>query len=529
MRKILLFALIICFFSSKSQNVDVLHYRFELQLSDKNDTIKGLATITFVRKKHDRTVELNLYAIDKKGRGMRAFPENSAHSSSSVVFSQSGDNFQLFIGSIMEDTLSISVPYVGIPADGLIISKNKYGDRTFFADNWPNRAHHWIPCVDKPDDKASFEFIVTAPSHYKVISNGIKLAEKEVGNEMKLTHWREDSPLSTKMMVIGVAKFATKTYDDSPKDIPISAWAYPRDSAKWFYDYALTPGILKFFADYIGPFPYNKLANVQSKTAFGGMENASAIFYNEDYVTGSRTYEDVMAHEIAHQWFGDMVSEKSFAHLWLSEGFADFFESLYTEKKYGEKAAREKWIAARDEVIAFARQSNKAVVDSTEDLMSLLNANSYKKGAWVLRMLQNEVGDSVFKKIIQTYYNQYKGSNAETRDFEAVAEKVSGKELTWFFDQWLYQPGIPKLNVTWDYNREDILFSPFGFEKKYKYQLPLEILLIFKDGTTEKQLLKIEISEKAGTYVIPSKKKPSKILLDPNAKLLFEGSISQHQ
>src|SRR5579875_2412159 len=140
-----------------------------------------------------------------------------------------------------------------------------------------------------------------------------------------------------------------------------------------------------------------------------------------------------------------MASEKSFAHLWLSEGFATYLTDYYIENKYGKDSANKRLQKERQQVIAFDENNNHAVVDSTTDLMSLLNPNSYQKGAWVLHMLRNEVGDVIFQKILQTYYQQYKGSNAETRDFESVAEKVSGKDLKWFFDEWLYQPGYRTL------------------------------------------------------------------------------------
>ena len=513
MRKILLIALAAFCFSAKAQDIDVLHYKFQLRLYDDRNEIEGKAEIKLRFLKTITSFTIDLITGGSHTIGMN--PIVSGSNLQGQINEKSSIQIRLREPGVVDSIYSFEIIYSGIPADGLIISKNKYGDRTFFADNWPNRAHHWIPCVDRPDDKASFEFIVTAPSHYKVISNGIKLAEKEVGNEMKLTHWREDTPLSTKMMVIGVAKFSTKTYDDSPKDTPVSAWAYPQDSAKWFYDYALAPGILKFFADYIGPFPYKKLANVQSKTVFGGMENASAIFYNEDYVTGSRAFEDVIAHEIAHQWFGDMVSEKSFAHLWLSEGFADYFEHFYFEKKYGEKAAREKWLAARDEVITFARQSNKAVVDSTENLMSLLNANSYKKGAWFLRMLRYEVGDSIFQNIIRTFYNQYKGRNAETRDFETVAERVSGKELTWFFHQWLYRPGIPQLKFAKTKTKDGVGLIVTQLQDSV-YNLNLPVLI-----GQEKKPMTLKLTNRKDFFLIGTDA-DSAIVIDPTTCLLFQ-------
>jgi aminopeptidase N len=123
----------------------------------------------------------------------------------------------------------------------LIIKKNLHGERTFFADNWPNRAHFWIPCKDRPDDKASFEFIVTAPSEYRVVSNGILISETSLNEKQKQTHWKTNIALPTKVMVIGVARFAVKEYADSPKGIPVTAWVYQKDSAKGFSDYSAAP------------------------------------------------------------------------------------------------------------------------------------------------------------------------------------------------------------------------------------------------------------------------------------------------
>jgi aminopeptidase N len=521
MRKILSLLLVAYALQLNAQKVDVLHYRFNIVLNDKNDIIDGVAAVTFVQQSQWPAVVFDLSSVNKQGRGIstKAVSDDSkiAHK---LSFSQQENKLIVNTPHLRHgDTMTIYVTYQGIPADGLIISKNKHGDRTFFADNWPNRAHHWIPCIDQPNDKASFEFIVTAPSHYSVISNGLKVKEEEIGNSRKRTHWREDTPQPTKVMVIGVARFATKTYDNSPPNIPVSAWVYPQDSTKGFYDYALAPDILKFFSDYIAPFPYKKLANVQSKTIFGGMENASAIFYAENSVTGDRSSEDLLAHEIAHQWFGDMASEKSFAHLWLSEGFATFLTNYYWEKKYGKEAAAKRWKGDREQVIAFAKQNPRPVVDSTTNLMSLLNANSYQKGAWVLRMLQAEVGDSIFQKIIQTYYSQYKGGNAETRDFEAVAEQVSDKELTWFFDQWLYRSGIPKLEIR---TRKDGLATTIVIVQQQRDLFRLNVVVGLRNKSDEShKVLPIVITERETEIKVP--RGYTKIYIDPFNLILFEG------
>lgn len=503
-----------------AQEIDVQHYAFHLELSDSGSIIRGKAKIEFKALRNLASIKLDLTGRDG-ATGMEVTDIYRGERNDNRL-SFSGVNDQLVVS--LADTIktgareTLTISYWGMPDDGLIIAKNKFGERTFFADNWPNRAHHWIPCVDRPDDKASFEFFVTAPSHYSVISNGEKIEEKELSPGRKLTHWKEDVALPTKVMVIGVARFAVKTFDDSPPNLPVSAWVYPKDSTRGFYDYALATAIVRFFSGYIAPFPYNKLANVQSTTIFGGMENASCIFYDEHSVTGNRDTEDLLAHEIAHQWFGDMASEKTFAHLWLSEGFATYFTDLYFEKKYGREAAVARLKKERGEAIDFARSSASPVVDSTTNLMSLLNANSYQKGAWVLHMLRNDVGDSAFQQIIRSYYQQYKGGNADTRDFEAVAEKVSGKDLSPFFAQWLYRPGVPRLAVT-KYNVKDALVVMVTQKQKALYTFPLEILVEGENGKKQRYRELVSTAKHHFTYRPGFAVK--KVTVDPDCKLLF--------
>lgn len=516
MKLALLFLLLTSF--AKAQDVDVLHYQFSIYLTDNNDTIAASTQVTF------RLGKTNVLALDlqgaKAGKGMTAQLAISVGANSERLALRQEET-QVVISlppGKAGDIQTIKVFYRGVPNDGLIISKNKYGDRTFFADNWPNRAHHWLACIDKPDDKASFEFLVTTPPHYQVVSNGTKVEERLDNEASKLTHWKEDIPSPTKVMVISVAKFATKVFADSPKDIPVSAWVYPQDSAKGFYDYALTTDILKFFSNYIGPYPYKKLANVQSKTIFGGMENANCIFYAESSVTGDRSEEDLYAHEIAHQWFGDMASEKSFAHLWLSEGFATYLTDIYFERKYGREPFVKRLAKQRDEVMAFAKTSTHPVVDTTSNLMSLLNANSYQKGAWVLHMLRSEVGDSSFRQIIQTYYNTYKGSNADTKDFEAVAEKVSGRELTWFFDQWLYWPGVPRLETKMIERNGESFFSIVQQQPEL-FKLNVDVAVISRFNKSM-QIRTVTLTQKETLVPI---QKGGRASLDPWTKLLFDG------
>jgi aminopeptidase N len=502
------------------RQIDVQHYQYEIELSDGSDVINGKARITTKFLEASSAIEFNLNSVEDD-KGMQVFVVKE--SGKSLKFLHRDNLLKIVLNdvAVLGEVKTFEIHYVGKPKDGLIISKNKYGERTFFADNWPDRAQQWIPCNDTPADKASVEFIVKAPSHYKIISNGALLSEKYLTTNIKRTHWKEEKAIPTKVMVIGAADFAVKRVDSSYK-IPVTAWVYKKDSAKGVYDYGLGDDILKFFENYIGKYPFKKLANVQSKTIFGGMENAGAIFYGENTLKGDRSSEALMAHEIAHQWFGNTATEKSYAHLWLSEGFATYLTHLYIEHKYGVDSFQKRIKEDRNIIIAFSKKNNRPVVDSVSGYMDLLNANSYQKGGWVLHMLRQEVGDSLFKNLIRTYYEQYKFSNADTRDFQQVAEKVSGRNLSWFFDQWLYGTGIPKLELKWKKDDEGIKIE---IEQKGKntFKGTLYFEIVTESG---KRILSIyTIKEKELKIKLPITEKVMKVIFDPFEQFLSEGSV----
>ncbi|MEP7375920.1 MAG: M1 family aminopeptidase [Chitinophagaceae bacterium] len=523
--RILLFTLLIIpsIISNAQGGIDVLHYQYEIGLNDSNDTINGKALITFIFNEPGSSASFDLAGI-KNERGMKVISASFVNRSSQVpVIGHVNDKLIIQSpGSYKKgDTAAVYISYKGIPSDGLIISKNKYGHRTFFADNWPNRGHNWLPCVDDPADKASVDFIVTTPQHYQVVANGILVEETNLSNDKKLTHWKEDVAIATKVMVIGVADFAVSLAGTLDNCIPVYSWVYPEEKDKGFYDYAQAMEILPFFIKNVGPYGYKKLANVQSKTTFGGLENANTIFYHENSIDGTRKSETLLSHEIAHQWFGNMATEKSFAHLWLSEGFATYMTVLYMENKHGADTARKMLEDDRLQVIEFAKTSDRSIVDETKDPMELLNANSYQKGGWVLHMLRRQLGDSIFWKSVRSYYAAYAGKNADTKDLQSIFEKISGKNLSAFFQQWLYTPGVPKLEVSWSYlPGEKKISLTIKQLQKTPFSFPLDLQL--KNNTETKTL---NITKQEETFVIAVKEKPVKLVLDPNTSLLFTSTI----
>jgi len=527
MRIIFLLLASFCFtvFGFSQNNIDVLHYKFNIGLNDVDDTIYGVAEIRVKFLQPSTEVKFDLTSPGLKGKGMKT---GKVEGSSVKQVSGSSDLLviQLSKKFAVGDTATFIIPYSGVPTDGLIISKTKYGHRSFFADNWPNRGHNWLPCHDDPADKATVDFIVTAPEHYQVVANGVQVEETSLGNSFKLTHWKEETPISTKVMVIGVADFAVNLAGIVNGNIPIYSWVYPENKDKGFYDFAMAKDILPFFINHVGPYGYKKLANVQSKTTFGGLENANTIFYSEGSVTGTRKSEGLLTHEIAHQWFGNMATEKSFGHLWLSEGFATYFTILYFENKYGKDTAIKMLKDDREQVIAYSKESKKAVVDTVEtDYMKLLNPNSYPKGGWVLHMLRSELGDSVFWRSIRKYYFTYAGSVADTRDLQKVFEEVSGKSLKQFFDQWLYTTGQPELDITWKYDAAGKFITvDVKQQQKDVFNFPLS-LKINSSGTSKKE--KVYVKDAMTSFKIKSDQKPTSIIVDPDTELLMKSSIKE--
>jgi aminopeptidase N len=285
--------------------------------------------------------------------------------------------------------------------------------------------------------------------------------------------------------------------------------------------------ILPFFIKNIGPYAYKKLANVQSKTTFGGMENAGAIFYSENSITGKRSAEVLIAHEIAHQWFGNMATEADWSHVWLSEGFATYMAILYMESKYGQDTAQKMRIEDRMQVIAFSKQKAGPVVDSsTTNYTDLLNAYSYQKGGWVLHMLRRRLGDPTFWDGIRSYYATYAGKNATTDDLRKIMENVSGKDLKQFFQQWLHTPGHPVLDIHWKYNAG---LKSFMVNITQQQNQPFEFpLTIHISVPGEKTLIKSAvIKDKLTAISFFLSRKPSNVSIDPEVNLLYEGSVRE--
>lgn len=512
----------------KNLKIDAINYAFNIELSDKSDQI-SCELIVDIRFLGSGVKELRLDLINASSKLGNKGMVVSEVSSNGKMLSFSHKNDELIIHlpkpSLIEQFSKYKIKYKGIPQSGLIIGDNKHGDRTFFSDNWPNLTRHWLATIDHPYDKAMCEFIVTAPDHYQIISNGLKIEESNINNNKRVTHWKQSVPIASWLFVLGAADFAVQ-YVDEFEGKSIQTWVFKQDREAGFYDFSEpTKKVLKFYSDNIGPFSYEKLANIQSNSVSGGMEAASAILYSDNSVVGDRNvrWRNVVIHEIAHQWFGNSVTQYDWDDVWLSEGFATYFTLLFIEHEYGREEFVKGLESSQKSVDSFYDKNPKyqIVHDNLKNMKNVTSSQTYQKGSWILHMLRGFLGNEVFWEGIKVYYNKYRDLNATTSDFKNIMEDVSNKDLNLFFDQWLYNPGIFKLKGNWKYNNKNqIIINIKQIQNDGSlFKMPIEVGIIYDDNVDHLEI--IEVSKKSNSFIINVKKEPKNVILDPNYWILM--------
>jgi aminopeptidase N len=467
------------------------------------------------------------------------------HAGTPVGFSQDGEHVRIFVGGDRSDTLRVALEYAGVVTDGLIIRTDSAGRWIAFGDNFPDRAHHWIPSIDHPSDKATVTWSVNAPARLLVVANGALLDEKPVVSGQRagtppasvaprtLTRWREARPIPVYLMVIAAAPLVR--FDLGPTACGLAedgrcvdqmVYVAPEQRRSLPGDFARAGDIVEFFARLVAPFPYEKLAHVQSSTRFGGMENASNIFYADAPFRRGGTAAGTIAHETAHQWFGDAVTERAWGHLWLSEGFATYFEELWTRHAFGDSAFRRELSDTRTQIIRDAAVASRPVIDTEQtNLMSLLNANSYQKGGWTLHMLRTLVGDSAFFRGVRDYWTSHRHGTALTDDLMVAVERQAGTKLGWFFDQWLRRPGYASLTTGWRYDpaQRRVVIEVTQGDRFLPYRLPLTVALTEADGSV--RTVRVDVpAQRASTLTLPLeiRAQPRAVTFDPDVELLAE-------
>lgn len=321
---------------------------------------------------------------------------------------------------------------------------NKDDDTQIWTQGQGKYTSNWLPSIDDVNDKIEFDISVTYPNGYEVLANG-KLVDKKVGDSLTTWHYDMQKPMSSYLVALVVGKYNKKT-QISKSGVPLEYYYYPEDSLKVESTYRYSKQMFDFLEEEIGfSYPWQNYKQVPVHDfLYAGMENTSLTIFSDAFVVdeigfNDRNYVNVNAHELAHQWFGNLVTAKSGEHHWLQEGFATYYALLAERDVFG------------DDYFYFKLYQNAQDLgrqDVAGDGTSLLNPKSssltfYQRGAWVLHALRNKVGDVVFKQSIKNYLEKYQFSNVETSDFMSEVEMLAEQDLTEFIDTWIVKQEFP--------------------------------------------------------------------------------------
>jgi aminopeptidase N len=442
------------------------------------------------------------------------------------------------------ERFAFTLAYHGVPATGILVARNKYGDREFFSNPWPNKARNYLASIDHPSAKAPVTTIVTAPRHYQVIANGRLTEETDLPEGLRRTAWTEPSPICTCLMSLGVAPFAVSHFGEY-HGVPLSAWVFPQEKDVSIPAFrAFTQPILEFFIDHIGPYSYEKLAQVQANGIGGGMELASSIFYGYGANGPGR---QLVAHEMAHQWFGDSAAEKDWDDVWLSEGFATYFALLYQEFEDGRDAFLEGVKRSKTQAInyALANPGSTIVHDNLADISRVIanNAQIYQGGAQVLHNIRGVVGTGTFWAGIRMYYNRFQNGNATTDDFRHAMEDAcltagdrcpaGGRDLTWLFRELLNRGGALQVRGSWQYDAaaKQVQVTLDQTQTSGLYQMPIEVAIAVMStpptATPVQTIQVMQLREQHQVFTFPSETEPVSVTLDPNAWVMMQATFEK--
>ena len=514
--------------SEMPHSYDVLHYEINIDIDIPGDTVRTATVLIDCRSQTDTlsTLDLQFY---------RMTVDSITVDGDSVGYVRNDDELLVHLnGAVSEgDTFQVAVTYHGRPIMGLEGTGLFISTTTTFSMCAPTGSYKWFPCWDHPSDKATADVNVTVPTGYIVASNGTLLEVVSGGGGTTETYrWSEAYPVSTYLICLTVYPYATFSlwYIDEPDTMEIPIWVRPADSANAVVDFANLPDQIAHYTDLFGPYPFLDEKYSMAWFPWGGaMEHQTCVSWGFP-ITGSQTYEHVVAHELSHMWWGDWVTYGDYADVWLNEGFATYCEALWWEHLYGETGLYTYMEDTQDYYITWETNSGNRFPIYDPPSGFIYCPTTYEKAGSVLHMLRFLEGDSVFYDILEVYGTTYGYANAVTADFQEVCETVTGQELDWFFDQWIYDQGYPEYELLWasiDQGAKGHLLNIAVRQNQEDapiFTMPVELEITTTSGTI---LDTVTLDETLDLFQYTLADEPTDVVLDPDHWILCEKTASQ--
>ena len=441
--------------SERSRSYDALHYLIKIRLDLERKAFEGATTVIATSLREG----LETCVLDAEGFTVTSVLDADGRP---LAFEQTANELAVRLGRPYKfgEEMTFTCFYHGQdPKSGLkFVDESADNPRIAFSDSWPDNVHHWFPCFDYPNDKVTNEIVATVERGLKVVANGRLIGVFENPAAGTVTyHWSQDQPHSTYLIFLAAAPYVVVR--DSYRTIPINYWVYPQDEAKAGPTYGKTPKMMEFFNRTFGyDYPWRKYDQI-SVPSGGGAESTSATAMTHRIMVDERGEPDfpaigIVSHELAHQWWGNLITLRSWAHAWMNESFGTYSDYLYHRYEMGEDEGA---LNLRNKLDAYLREAKSRyirpiVTDRYEKPGDMFDAHTYPKGARVLHMLRSLLGDEPFFETLRHFLHRYAFDAVDTADFVRSVKTVTGRNLDWFFDQWLYKPGHPVFEVKYDWD-----------------------------------------------------------------------------
>jgi len=530
----------------RAHDFDVEHYRIELSLDEPTKSFDGETTISF----SSMIDGLSHLALDAESFTVSSVTNREVP----LPFTQNGGSLEISLDHTLamgeEATLTIRYGVTNISIDS-----TKYGmgagydlgfnfkpqsptnPKIIFTLNFPEGARHWFPSFDHPSDWATHETIISVRDDYRVVANGALVSDTvDPDTGRRTVHWSQTKPQPTYLYVMVAGTHSV--LEDNYGDVPLHYWVYPGDEADARLSFSPTPGMVAFFESLYGvKFPWVKYDQIIIPGIGGGAESTSATVIAEWTASSAAELKDrspnyLIAHELAHQWWGDMVGYEDWQHVWLSESFATHAEYLYALRDLGADEAALALDEHKSDYLKEARTKfvRPIVTNKWNAPNEMFDRHTYEKGGVVLNMFRELVGNETFGKVLRTFLESNAYSNATTSDFFDTVGQVTGEDFSWFFNQWLLKPGHPVLDVShaWD-SQQKILTVTVRQTQDRKlgtpvYRLPVKLGITTKAGKTVES---VWLDKEQQTFAFNVAGKPLMVHFDEGDILLKEWTFSK--
>ncbi len=514
---------------ARSKNYDLQHSKVALRFDlDQRKVIGDVThTVSILRPGIDKL------SFDSVGLQIHTVTVNKA----SAKFDTTDQKLNVSLPRAAKagDKFEIEIKYEGQPKKGLyfILPDKDYPHRPkqVWTQGESEDTRYYLPTYDYPNDRLTTETILTVPEEWLAISNGKLIGVTDAANGLKTWTWRESQPSSTYLFTVVAGEFVE--WKDTWRNMPVTYYA-PKDRGdRLASDYGHTPAMIEHFSTTLGvDYPWEKYSQAMVDDFIaGGMENSSATtntasslrnpVLEKEYIEGE---DELISHELAHQWFGDLVTTKDWGNLWLNEGFATFMESVWTEQQFGkDQADYDRWQASRNWNASRSSFATPMVRHDFDDSSEFDGSIVYNKGGWVLYMLRHQLGSEQFYAGLKHYLETNRGKNVMTYDLIKAIEEATNRNVDQFFDQWVYGAGAPKLDVSYSYdNAKKLVVLTVKQTQKVEgrvglFRLPVDIEIT---GSMGPRLFPIVVSKATETFTFPSEAAPQMVLFDKGNQVL---------